>query len=261
MTTRLLSAAILLPLVVFIVYVGSLPFTITALLFSVLAGYEFYSLMRVQGYRPFFVLGLLIIALLTVDHSFPLPRNVLLAGTFVAILLWPLFAGDREGTLVNWALTLAGAFYIGWLAAHMVMLRALPRGLAWTTIAMLGTWATDSGAFLAGKTWGHRALAPKISPKKTWEGAIGGFVTGTAITILLTNQWIGLSLPLATACGFLIATAAILGDLIESWIKRQVQAKDSGTIIPGHGGILDRIDSLLLVGVVVYYFALRIGGG
>ncbi len=261
MTTRLLSAAILLPLVAFIVYVGSLPFTIMATLFATLAGYELYSLMKAQGHRPFLVLGLPIIALLTIGHSFPLPQNVLLAGTFIATLLWPLFAGDREGTLVNWALTLAGAFYIGWMAMHMVMLRALPRGLAWTTIALLGTWATDSGAYLAGKTWGRRALAPKISPKKTWEGAIGGFLTGTAITILLTHQWIGMSLPLAAACGFLIAIAAIFGDLIESWIKRQVQAKDSGNMIPGHGGILDRIDSLLLVGVVVYYFALHIGGG
>ncbi len=261
MTTRLLSAAVLLPLVAFVVYAGSLPFTVMAILFATLAGYELYSMMKAQGYRPFLVLGLLIIALLTVDHSLPLPRNVLLTGTFIATLLWPLFAGDREGTLVNWALTLAGAFYIGWMAVHMVMLRALPHGLAWTAIALLGTWGTDSGAYLAGKTWGRCALAPKISPKKTWEGAVGGFLTGTAITVLLAHQWIGLPLPLATACGFLIAIAAILGDLIESWIKRQVQAKDSSHIIPGHGGVLDRIDSLLLAGVVVYYFALRIGGG
>jgi len=261
MTTRLLSAALLLPLVALVVYAGRLPFTIMAIIFATLAGYELYSLMKAQGHRPFLVLGLLIIALLTIDHSLPLPGNVLLAGTFIATLLWPLFSGDREGTLVNWALTLAGAFYIGWMAAHMVMLRALPHGLAWTAIAMLGTWGTDSGAYLAGKTWGRHALAPRISPKKTWEGAVGGFLAGTAITVVLVHQWVGVSLPLATVCGILIATAAILGDLIESWIKRQVRAKDSGHMIPGHGGVLDRIDSLLLAGVVVYYFALHIGGG
>lgn len=261
MTIRLISAAVLLPVVAFVVFAGDSLFTATTVVVTLLAGYELFSLMKVRGYRPFLGLGLVFIALLAVDDSIPLGgmHHSLLTAAVIASLLWPLAQRQREGGLENWALTVAGSVYIGWLAAHMVMLRALPRGLPWTAITLLGTWFTDSGAYLAGKRWGRYRLAPRISPKKTWEGAAGGGLAGTLITVLLASYLLGMPALLALTLGILLAMAAVLGDLIESWIKRQLGAKDSGKTIPGHGGMLDRIDSLLLASAVVYYFALYFG--
>ncbi len=258
MTIRLISAAVLLPVVAFVVFAGGPLFTAATVIATLLAGYELFSLMKDRGHRPFLGLGLATIVLLAVDDSIPLrgTHQGLLAAAVIASLLWPLAQRQRAGSLENWALTVAGSVYIGGLAAHMVMLRALPGGLWLTAIAMLGTWFTDSGAYIAGKRFGRNRLAPRISPKKTWEGAIGGGIAGTLVTVFLASYLLGMPTLLALALGILLAAAAVLGDLIESWIKRQLGAKDSGKTIPGHGGMLDRIDSLLLAGVVVYYFAL-----
>jgi len=261
MTTRLISAAVLLPVVALVVTIGGIPFIITALVVALLAGFELFSLLRLRGYHPFTGLGLAITALLVLDPSVmpAVSRQTLLTAVLVFSLLWPLTQRQREGSLVNWALTVAGAIYIGWLAAHLVFLRALPRGMEWTVMTLIGTWSTDSGAYLAGRRWGNRRLAPEISPKKTWEGALGGVTACVTATALLGVYWLGVSPLAAAVLGLSVAIAAILGDLIESWVKRQLGAKDSGITIPGHGGMLDRIDSLLLTGVVVYYFVIYFG--
>ena len=138
-----------------------------------------------------------------------------------------------------WLQQLANATAISWPISA--------RGLAWTALVLFAIWIGDSAAYLGGRAFGRRPLAPRISPKKTIEGALAGLI-GSMVTALICSQLFGLHLPplVAVALGLVLGVAGQLGDLIESLLKRQAGVKDSGAVIPGHGGILDRIDALLL---------------
>ena len=160
----------------------------------------------------------------------------------------------------DWATTLVASAYVGGMLSHFVLLRDLGQGLAWTAAAVLTTWAGDTAAYLVGKSVGRRPFFPKMSPRKTLEGAIGGVVTGTLTGMAIGVYALGLAWLPAIALGLLTSLAATFGDLAESPIKRQAGAKDSGSLIPGHGGALDRVDSLLFAAVVVYYFAVWVAG-
>jgi len=125
--------------------------------------------------------------------------------------------------------------------------------MIWTMLALVTAWATDTGAYLAGTRLGKHKFFPRISPKKTWEGAIGGWLAAP-LTMLALGGLCGLPLAHCALWGILIGLAATFGDLAESLLKRQTGVKDSGNIVPGHGGILDRLDSLLFTAVVTYYY-------
>jgi phosphatidate cytidylyltransferase len=174
-----------------------------------------------------------------------------------------------EGALLDWALTLAIAFYIGWPMSLFLSLRGfvpavfrpssggwlyLPAGMWWLMTLFLGVWCFDAAAFFCGRYFGRYKLAPLISPAKTWEGVIGGLIA-CVIICLLTTIPLGVPWYFAILLAILIGGAATLGDLSESLIKRQTDAKDSGQIMPGHGGMLDRMDSILFAAIVVYIFA------
>jgi phosphatidate cytidylyltransferase len=165
--------------------------------------------------------------------------------------------------MVDWALTLAIAIYLGWPLSFFPLLRGYDVGLshgAWWVLAVLfGVWGFDTGAFFAGRFFGRHKLAPNISPGKTWEGVIGGMVLSITAALLFTVKPLAVPWYLAILLGILVGVAAVLGDLAESLIKRQTHVKDSGHIMPGHGGMLDRIDSLLFAVIVVYVFAQLIG--
>jgi phosphatidate cytidylyltransferase len=149
---------------------------------------------------------------------------------------------------------MAGILYIGWMLSHWVSLRNLELGKELVFWAMFTTFANDTSAFFVGRTWGKRPLAPSISPGKTWEGAIGGLLASIIASIILR---IIFTLPFnywqTALLGGVISVFAQLGDLIESLLKRNTGAKDASKLIPGHGGMLDRLDSLIFTGVVVYY--------
>jgi phosphatidate cytidylyltransferase len=233
--------------------------------------WEFCRLLRQAGSRPLEPLGLLLaLALVAIAYWHPGPDVLggVLAGALLISLTWQVLRRDLTGgssaeasaaEMVGWGLTLAGALYVGWLAAHIVLLRGLAQGLLWLALALAITWASDIAAYFAGRAWGQHKLAPKISPHKTWEGGIAGLLTGTLIA-LLAVPFLHVPVAHALVLGFLATVAGTFGDLGESFIKRQVGVKDSGTLIPGHGGILDRIDSLLFVAVVVYYYAVGVLG-
>lgn len=183
-------------------------------------------------------------------------------------------AGGTAGTgplqrspYLAWAdlgLTLAGALYAGGLLAFAPMLASLPEtptrgdGVTWMLAVLLGTAACDTGAYLVGSLIGRHKMIPHISPGKTWEGLAGGVLGAVAASLALSGilkiGW----LP-AILLGLLICGAAVLGDLCESLLKRSAGAKDSGNLIPGHGGVLDRIDSILFVLPAVYLFTTFIG--
>lgn len=165
------------------------------------------------------------------------------------------------------AMTVMGMVYIGLAFAHFALLRFMSpepaiftqfgvfsRGEALLWVAFLGTWASDTFAFFTGMAFGKHKLCPEISPKKTVEGLIGG-VSGTVAVALLLGLFFQISLLHMVFLGILIAGAATVGDLVESAMKRLTGIKDSGTILPGHGGVWDRFDSMLFTVPIVYYYA------
>ena len=258
---RIASAAVLIPIVGVAVYFGGPALFALVLLVGLLAGYELLRMTRNTGLAPSYPFGLLFIGLLVIDAQWP--HLHLLPGGLALFSLLPLvvvvFQGNAPGSLVNWALTIAGSIYVGSSIGHFVKLRALDRGLYWLILALLGTWVCDSAAYFVGRALGKHSFAPKISPKKTWEGALAGFVFGTIAVVLLARFMLDLSIGWGIFLGVLLVLAATIGDLAESVIKRQVGVKDSGALIPGHGGALDRVDSLLFVVPSVYYFVTILG--
>ena len=174
----------------------------------------------------------------------------------LTLAMW-LATRPRRERAAAWLAGIAGAVYVGGLGSALVSLRGLSDGFTWVLLAFIGTWAYDTGGYLGGKFFGKHLLAPRISPKKTWEGVVAG--TGA---LLICAAVFSFFLPIEPwhipVLSLLVAVAAQAGDLLESALKRIAGVKNSGTLIPGHGGILDRIDSLLMAGLVVYIYALLI---
>ena len=174
----------------------------------------------------------------------------------VLSLIILVFLPKKEGLFHHWAWTIAGILYVGWLLSFLVSLR-LDAGRGWLYLALFVTFGSDTAAYFIGKAIGRHKLAPQISPGKTWEGAIAG-VFGAAIVSFLFTLNTPLQLPLsywqAILLGVLVSVFGQFGDLAESLLKRNFGVKDSGNLMPGHGGLLDRMDSVLFAGVVVYFW-------
>ena len=276
MKLRVITAVVGIPLLLAFVYFD---FRVDASWFSrvpllillvgtaaALGAVEFYRLGTHAGARPLTVFGVIWAVLFVVAALFDVEDvewaiGSLLASAAVLPLVW-LVVFRRDTRFQSWVWTLTGILYLGWMLGHYVVLRQLDHGRELVILAVFTTFACDTTAFFVGRAWGRHHMAPTISPHKTWEGAIGGFVGAVAAALALRSllslgDW---SLPLnyveAIAVGCLIGVAAQLGDLLESLLKRRAGVKDSGNLIPGHGGVLDRIDSLVFTGVIVYYFVL-----
>ena len=166
----------------------------------------------------------------------------------------------REEAGTDFAITLSGVLYIGWLGAYLVSVRSLPEGMWWVLLVLPAIWFADAGAYFIGRAFGRHKLSPRLSPKKTWEGYIGGVVVAPIGTALLAVLWASLAgpgsaiTPLDGAIlGLVLGVVAPLGDLGESMIKRQFGVKDLGKILPGHGGAFDRIDLWLWAAAIGYY--------
>jgi len=188
--------------------------------------------------------------------------DVMVAAAFVFALLCRLFSGrDTNGALVDVALTFTGVVYVAWLAAYLVLLKDWIMGgidgRDLIFLLLLVTWSTDSGAYYVGSAFGKHKLYPKISPKKSVEGALGGLVFAVGMAVAC-KYWFYHELPLydAVAIGVILGIVGQVGDLAESMIKRSARVKDSGGLIPGHGGMLDRMDSILLNAPALYYYTL-----
>ena len=284
MRQRAISSVIVVLLTLGPVFLGRYIFTalIAVVIGAVL--HEFNTMARFAGHRPVAWVGYGTIGALLLTAYFQRwgqwGATVITAATVLALVAL-MFCQDYHGTLTDWALTVAGMLYIGLLGAHFILLRDLPGsldsfveridmigrwqyregtdtalGLGWYLLAQVVTWLTDVGAYLVGRTWGRRKLAPAISPGETIEGGLGGLALG-ALASLVCAWAFGLPIhPLvALAVGAVLSTVGQMGDLAESLIKRQAGVKDSGTLIPGHGGMFDRVDSLLVVVAVTYYLA------
>ena len=258
--TRVITALVLIPLVALVVYLGGIWFALGVGLFALVAGWEFVQMMKAGNYSPNIVVVLGLIAMLVVYCAYRswVSLPLILTAAILISMAWQLFRVTPAPT-ADWALSLAGGLYIGWGLGHLVSLRELGNhGLAWVWLALIATWSADSFAYFVGRSVGKHKLWPRLSPKKTWEGFIGGIaggIIGAAIVMAIFK------LPLASAliAGAIVAIVALFGDLSISMMKRHVGVKDSSNLIPGHGGFLDRADSLLFVSPVVYYFAVWSG--
>jgi phosphatidate cytidylyltransferase len=262
---RVITAAVGVPLVILAIWFGD-PWPWFSLLIAAaaLAGtYEFYHIANFDRREPLIYLGLLwSLALVLSPHY----RNldvlpIVITATMLISLIGLLLRPSREKTFHDWAWTIVGALYVGWMLSYWLNLRGLEDGRNWVYLAMLTTFANDTGAFFIGRARGKHKLAPTISPAKTWEGATGGLICAilAAIVIALVLNLIS---PFTfkywqiVLLSFLVSLFAQLGDLVESLLKRNIGVKESGNLLPGHGGILDRFDSLIFVGAVVYYYVL-----
>jgi phosphatidate cytidylyltransferase len=254
---RIASAAVAAPVLLVAVWVGGPVFSVLVAALAVWAALEFYSLVGKAGHRPVTALGVLFVLLFVgnayVDQTYTAP---LLTSLILIVLAWLLWRRQFAGVVTDWAVTLAGVLYAGWLLSLFVSLRDLPQGLGWTVLAALATFASDTGAFAVGSLWGRRRLVPHISPGKTLEGSVGGLVSAVVVTMILGLVF---SLPVnvlgMVGLGLAVGTLAQIGDLAESMLKRSLNVKDASRLIPGHGGILDRVDSLGFAVVVVFFWA------
>lgn len=264
---RVLSAIVAVPVVALIVYLGGLPWLAGILLVGVLAWFE---MNRLLGRPPFaadrllalaFILAALLEPYLRLTGVLRLdPFRLLVAGLLILSLIIALYdRGENPSQL--WAMNVASTLYLGFLLSHFIALRLLPDGLRWTLAALVLTWTDDVFAYFVGSATGKHKMLPRISPKKSWEGWIGGTLA-CLIAGPLVGQWL---LPIGPGSGLLLAVLVALvapfGDFAVSLFKRAAHVKDSGQLIPGHGGALDRLDSLLFTFPVVTYFAMFIMGG
>ncbi len=255
---RALSTLILLPAFLAIVMAGPVwLFGATVVLIGAAGQWEFTGMFERAGIRTRRVVGL--VGGVVVTASFALPASERIA--FTAALLAVLAAGlwRPQGERVAWeplAVTVFGICYVNWLLGYGFWLRDLPFGKEWVLLLICVTWLGETAAYLVGSSVGRRPLAPVISPAKTIEGAVTQ-VCVSIVAAVVGQAWFFAALPRehAVAVGALLGVVGQVGDLVESALKRSVGIKDTGQLIPGHGGILDRLDSLLFNTPVLFYYA------
>jgi phosphatidate cytidylyltransferase len=263
---RVITTALLLPVIVAAVWFDRpLPWlAIVVAIWGGLAVLEFYGAVAGsrQKVQPLTYFGLVWTVLFIFGPLFgwAYTNPALLTSAVVLPPVWLLLRQQKEVAFLSWAWTMVGILYVGWLLSHYVALRELASGRDWVFFALFTTFASDSAAYFVGRAWGNHRLAPSISPGKTWEGAGGGILAAIAVGAILTllpDLPIGYAqaIPLALA----VSVFGQLGDLVESLFKRNMGVKDSGKALPGHGGFLDRMDSVLFAGVVVYYYVVLFG--
>jgi len=268
---RVGSAILLFPLLVWVTWAGGLPFTIVLAIASGVSAYELTSMFTRIGYPEMF--GVAVAALVPVSPwwvqsplaNIPPFIPISLAVAAMTLLVVNIFRpGPLDGAPQRVAASALAWLYCGVLIASVVALR-LRFGFSWVILAFVVTWANDTFAYFAGRLFGKTPFYPKVSPKKTWEGFAGGVLgsvlgaLGTKAVFLFLPQPAGETFDLGWIACILVGLGASvlgpLGDLAESMLKRAAGVKDSGNLIPGHGGLLDRIDALLFVAPWIYLWA------
>jgi phosphatidate cytidylyltransferase len=264
---RILTAAVLIPLVLVLVFLGpKWLFTLVVAGVAALAAWEYLGLAERSGIRPPRIAVLVALALLFAGNlQYPDQTAVLFGILCLGLLVYCTFASSVEQVMPNSAVSVFGMVYVGLAMLTLPALREETNGPSLVAFLLVVVWAGDIAALYVGRNWGRHLLSPTLSPKKTWEGSLGSVVGSllAAGALLALAGWLAqwdsakLSYPediwywLGLAVGLNIA--AQVGDLVESALKRSVGVKDSGALLPGHGGVLDRIDALLLAAPVLWY--------
>jgi phosphatidate cytidylyltransferase len=270
---RIITTIWMVPILCALIWFGEPYFTIAAVVVGFLAATEFFRLTKGVKAQALTVFGIIWTLLLIAirnptviswitphfNKELLLP-GIITAGMAVSLVLL-LTRKQKQGAFTDWSWTLAEIMYIGWFLGYFISLRALDSGRNWVFLAILATAGSDITAYFIGSAFGKHKLAPSISPGKTWEGSIAGVIGAVGISLLFllptalrldnyVNWWQMVIIALA------VSISGQLGDLVESLFKRNTGAKDSGTILPGHGGVLDRMDSAVFAVITVYYIVM-----
>jgi phosphatidate cytidylyltransferase len=270
---RLLVVVLLLPPGLLSILLGGWwYFAVLMLIFS-LAAFEYGQMMQQGNHRPALPLIVGSVVVLALAQCIPIllpsieaPPEWLGSGALVlalaAVTLWHAVDYERGApySATDWAVSIAGIVYLGWMSGYFMFLRALPEGLVWTLIVLGTIWLSDSGAYITGKRWGKRLMAPRLSPNKTWAGFWGGVASGIffgAVFGLILGIRGGPDSAVTWLSGAVVGLTAsvtgVLGDLGISMLKRETGIKDTSNLLGAHGGLLDRIDSWLIAGPVCYF--------
>jgi phosphatidate cytidylyltransferase len=225
-----------------------------------IATWEYGNVFHTAGFKPsepILVGG--VVLLLLLRTFLPDQAGFGLTLLFLAAMTWHLIAYEkgREKAASDFTVTVAGIVYLGWIGAYLIDIRRMQNGLWWLLLVLPAVWLADMAAYFVGSRYGRHKLSPRLSPKKSWEGYWAGVIFGTIGTIGLAILWHTLGGPAiawwkAGVLGAAISTLTVFGDLGESMLKRQAGLKDASNIIPGHGGVLDRMDSWLWAGALGY---------
>ncbi len=247
---RIVTALVLAPAVLGAIAVGGWAIPAAVLAVVALAAYELADALKPLPFLAVFGAGALPVLL-----SVPYGTNGALAGALLGLPNALFWLAARPETRVLGALLalLLMALWVGAPLAHLGLLDGLPGGNYLVLLAVVGPWVSDAGAYFAGRLLGRHKLFPTLSPKKTYEGAIGGLLLTVVAVVPFAHAFLGLGSVEAVLLGVAISAFSQAGDLFESTLKRFLELKDLGSVLPGHGGILDRIDSLLFTAPAVYY--------
>lgn len=256
---RIASGVIGVPVLVGVAVYGGWPFLFAVMVGAVLGTVELFGMFRAAGYRPVVVVTVPLAILFVVERWIPgheiAPISLSIGGVLALLMVMRRESWDHA--IADWALTLAPAVYIGGLLQFFVPLRLLDDGAFWVLAVLVCAWFADSVAYFVGRRMGRHRLAPRVSPAKSVEGAVAGVTASIAVAGIAAVAF-GQPAARLLIFGLVVGICAVVGDLLESFLKRLCGVKDSGTLIPGHGGALDRMDSWLLA-AAGGYFAATIG--
>lgn len=261
---RVVSAVILVLIIVILLWWGDIPFTVGIALVALGGLWELYSTFSKHGYKPAMVLSIAagcsfpVIAYFLIDSQDLTPLAAALALYVPILFAWCLVRRGSDSPTTDISISLLGVVMVGFCLSHFVLMLGLDVGISWTlpfTIIVL-VWISDAVAYLAGSAFGRHKMAPSVSPGKSWEGFISSvvavFIVAYVLYLTVDRTW--LSLGVAMELAVIVNVFAPLGDFSESLVKRELGIKDMSSLIPGHGGIMDRFDSMFFTAVVAYYF-------
>lgn len=252
---RYLGAAMIAPLFIFI-FLGGLPLKIFVAFLSVIGMYEFYHATRAKGVKPIISVGyIMLIVYYALNNDLNILSSLLVIGVFISLII-PVF--NLKRSFIDIGISILGFIYVGVFFSFIYLVSAKEQGQYYVWLIFIASWMTDTAAYYAGSFFGKHKLCPEISPKKTIEGSIGGLL-GSAVCCTLFGAIISdftTVMPIYhfLIIGLLCGGLSQLGDLVASSIKRYVGIKDYSNLIPGHGGILDRFDSIIFSAVVIFYY-------
>jgi phosphatidate cytidylyltransferase len=261
---RLIVAILLIPAGVFVVATGGWVLAVAVMAALGYGAWEYWRIFTHGGYRPsapLLIAGVVGLALARQLYQFS-GSDLLISSLILLSMGNQVFHFEKGSntSAVDFNITLGGILYLGWLGSYLISLRSLPDGLWWFLLVLPSIWFADGAAYFVGSHFGRHKMSPRVSPKKSWEGYVGGIIGGALFSLMLASLW-HLRAPSVTPLkglilGLVITVITPLGDLGESMLKRGFGVKDSSRLMPGHGGVMDRIDSWLWGAAIGYYLIL-----